>query len=78
MGKVIGPAAFAHAFKLFEGATLKGDVNCDGVVDINDANALIDVILESDANQCHAAAADVNADGYRDGTDVQAFLTVLL
>lgn len=78
MGKQIGLGAFGKAFQHFEGATVKGDINCDGVVDIDDIPPLVDVMVGSNGNPCHNAAADVNIDGVADSTDIQEFLDILL
>ncbi|HPF39547.1 MAG TPA: hypothetical protein P5081_20130 [Phycisphaerae bacterium] len=78
MGVEIGLGAFGKAFQYFEGAVVKGDINCDGVVDLMDVPPLVDVMVGTNGNPCHNAAADVNVDGMADSADVQAFLDILL
>ena len=78
MGKRIGLGAFGYAFQHFEGVSVKGDINCDGVVDLMDVPPLVDVMVGSNGNPCHNAAADVNIDGIADSADIQAFLDILM
>lgn len=78
MGVEIGLGAFGYAFQHFEGATVKGDINCDGIVDMDDVPPMVDVMVGTNGNPCHNAAADVNIDGIADGTDIQEFLDILL
>ncbi|MBQ0069069.1 MAG: dockerin type I repeat-containing protein, partial [Bacteroidales bacterium] len=54
---------------------LKGDVNGDGVVDIADVNAAIDMIL---GLQTATAVADVNDDGTVDVADMNAIINIIL
>ncbi|MBQ0069536.1 MAG: leucine-rich repeat protein [Bacteroidales bacterium] len=54
---------------------LKGDVNGDGVVDIADVNAVIDIIL---GMQSKKAAADLNGDGVVDVADMNAIIDIIL
>ncbi len=55
-----------------------GDVDCSGIVDIDDVPAFVNVLLEVSTTPCHVAAADVNGDGARDGLDVQSLVDALL
>ena len=55
----------------------KGDVNGDGVVDITDANILINVTLGKDSASKYAGA-DVTGDGVVDIADVNAVLNLIL
>jgi len=57
---------------------LPGDVNCDGFVDLDDAQVIIDVLLELDLTACHVEAADLDASGSPDGRDVQPMIDLLL
>lgn len=62
-----------------EGApALKGDVNGDGVVDINDVNILVNIVLGKDDAKKYDGRADVNGDGTVDIADVDATITALL
>ncbi|MBQ0119554.1 MAG: leucine-rich repeat protein [Bacteroidales bacterium] len=56
---------------------LPGDVNGDGVVDITDANFLINVTLGKDSASKYAGA-DVTGDGVVDIADVNAVLNIIL
>jgi len=55
-----------------------GDINCDGALDINDVQAMVNVLLLVDTVPCHVSAADMNVDGIVDGGDIQSFLQILL
>lgn len=77
MGSKIGPAAFSRATQLYYGATLEGDIDCDGDVDVVDATTLVDVLLDSDTTPCHVAAADLDISGSRNGIDIQLMLEKL-
>ena len=54
---------------------LKGDINGDGVLDVADASALIDMVLNS--GTC-TEVADVNGDGAPDVADVTELITLIL
>lgn len=54
---------------------ITGDVNGDGVVDIADVNAAIDMILGLQDNK---AAADVNGDGIVDVADMNGIINIIL
>lgn len=54
---------------------LKGDINSDGVLDVADASALIDMVLNS--GTC-TEVADVNGDGALDVADVTELITLIL
>ncbi|WP_407405115.1 leucine-rich repeat protein [Sodaliphilus sp.] len=56
---------------------LPGDVNGDGVVDVTDANILINVTLGTDSASKYAGA-DVTGDGVVDIADVNAVLNLIL
>lgn len=55
-------------------ASLKGDVNGDGEVNIADINAVIDTILTGDTN----ARADVNGDGEVNIADINSLIDIIL
>ena len=55
-------------------ASLKGDVNNDGEVNIADINAVIDIILTSGTN----ARADVNGDSEVNIADVNTLIDIIL
>ncbi|MBQ0069498.1 MAG: hypothetical protein KBT09_07065, partial [Bacteroidales bacterium] len=54
---------------------LKGDINADGVVDIADVNACIDMIL---GLQDATKVGDVNGDGNVDVADMNAIIDIVL
>lgn len=54
---------------------LKGDINGDGVLDVADASALFDMVLNS--GTC-TEVADVNGDGALDVADVTELITLIL
>lgn len=60
-----------------------GDVNCDGIADLDDVSALALALLDAaeyaaQYPDCPATQADVNGDSLRDGGDVAAFLSVIM
>lgn len=58
---------------------LTGDVDGNGVVDLADAEALVDVLLElSSPTGCDADRADVNADDTINALDIQTLVNVLV
>ncbi|MBQ7691303.1 MAG: dockerin type I repeat-containing protein [Muribaculaceae bacterium] len=58
--------------------TEPGDVNGDGAVDVEDVNALINVILDLTTPDALAGIADVNGDGAIDIEDVNALINMIL
>lgn len=60
----------------YESIANKGDVNGDGKVDVSDASALINMILNTDVQK--TSAADVNQDGVVDVSDVSELLVIIL
>lgn len=67
---------YAISIKKPAAPALKGDVNGDGVVDVADVSALIDIVLNSDASA--SAVADINEDGTVDVADVSALISIVL
>ena len=57
---------------------LRGDVNDDGQVKINDVTALINYLLSGDATGINLKAADCNQDGGVKIGDVSALINYLL
>ena len=73
-------SADGYAFSdscLVEVYTERGDVNCDGFVNISDVTALIDVLLGGDVNHSEENA-DCNNDGKMTISDVTALIDALL
>ena len=56
----------------------KGDVNGDGVVDITDANILLNIVLGKDSASKYGGRADVDGNGTIDITDVNTALNIVL
>lgn len=54
--------------------TVVGDINGDGIVDISDVNAVINVMLGKESN----TAADITGDGSVDISDVNAVINLML
>ncbi len=70
-------AAYWDQFKHLNGVNfdaLKGDVNCDGEVNIADINAVIEHIVNGD----EIAVADVNGDGEVNVADINAVIDVII
>jgi hypothetical protein len=57
---------------------LAGDVNCDGSIDLNDGQSMVDVLLGVDFNECHQIAADLDGDGISDARDIHPLVTLLI
>ena len=57
---------------------LKGDVNGDGKVDIEDVNAAINIILDLKQPTDYTGNADLNGDGKVDIEDVNAIINIIL
>ena len=63
----------AHTI-IFPSASITGDVNGDGAVNISDVNVLINMILTGD----NALIGDVNGDGNVNISDVNAIINIIL
>ena len=59
-------------------ASPTGDATSDGVVDIADVNAIINVMLGKGATDKVRAASDVNSDGLVDIADVNMVINIML
>ncbi len=57
---------------------LKGDVDGNGVVDITDANILINIVLGKDTASKYGGRADVTGEGDIDVSDINAVLNIIL
>ncbi len=73
--------AFTHGQGVYEHdllGALVGDIDRDGDVDLDDADALIAVLLDNPLDPAHVDNADLNEDDTADGEDIQPFLNALL
>ena len=61
-----------------EAQGLRGDVNCDGTVNIADATELIDYILNGNADDIDLSNADSDLSGEINIADVTAIIDYLL
>ena len=59
-------------------AFMKGDVNCDGIVNVGDVTTLISYILGNDPQPVNVQAANFNGDGSINVADVTALITYIL
>ena len=59
-------------------SSLRGDVNLDGEVSVADVNAVIDVILGSNADESLRQRADVNRDGEVSVADINSVIDVIM
>ncbi len=60
--------------EILEAGGLKGDVNLDGKVDINDVVAVINIMAGNNSMGCNG---DVNEDGHTDINDVVAIINIM-
>ncbi|MBQ7690051.1 MAG: dockerin type I repeat-containing protein [Muribaculaceae bacterium] len=65
-----GPYFFANS--------LTGDVNNDGVVDVDDLNIVINIMVRKDTNESHDGRADINEDGVVDVDDLNIIINVIV
>jgi len=63
---------------LAQGSGLKGDVDGNDVVDITDANILINIVLGKDSASNYGGRADVTGEGDIDVSDINAVLNIIL
>lgn len=79
---VIGETGFPRSIAILTPFIL-GDLNCDHVIDEEDAIPLALALVDADAYAaqhpgCNPARADVDGDGERDGRDIELFVSNLL
>ena len=55
-----------------------GDVNGDGTVDVNDLNAIINVMLELPAGEPFTSSSDIDGSGKTDINDINMMINILL
>ena len=67
------------AFSITPGIGLTpGDINGDGIVDVNDIPPFVAVLLDAPLDPAHVARADLNGDGTPNGLDTQPFVAALI
>ncbi|MFQ5492220.1 MAG: PQQ-binding-like beta-propeller repeat protein, partial [Phycisphaerae bacterium] len=57
---------------------IPGDINGDGMADMNDVPVFAAVLVGTDTDPNHVVASDLNGDGAPDGQDTQPFVGALL
>lgn len=55
-----------------------GDLDGDGLVNVNDLAIFVEVLLGNDPDPGHLSGSDQNSDGNSDGADIQFFVMALL
>lgn len=65
-------------FTVVQDRGTKGDVNGDGIIDVEDVNILINIVLGNDVAARYEGRADVNGDGAVDVTDVNSLINTIL
>ncbi len=58
--------------------SLPGDIDGDGVADMEDIAMFVDVLTGLDADPGHISASDLNGDGAADGKDVDTFVGLMM
>ena len=72
------PKHYSGGWEDYEGDSTNGDVNGDGKVDVEDVNAIINIILELKTEAYYKGNADLNGDGKVDVEDVNAIINIIL
>lgn len=73
-----GAIMAVHVFTASNGTLAHGDVNGDGNVDIEDVNALINIILSLKSQSDFPGNANINGQGLIDIEDVNALINLIL
>ena len=63
---------------MVEGSAVKGDINLDGKVDVDDVNILINIILEHEPADGYGQRPYIDGDDKIDVADVNALLNIIL
>lgn len=66
------------AYEFLPGGVIPGDTNGSGSTTIADVASFIAVLLGTDTNPAHIAAADLNCDALANGRDVRGFVGLLV
>lgn len=70
--------AYAQEISRIATDQIKGDVNGDGYVNMNDVTFVINIILGKNETEYELATADVNGDGFINMNDVTAIINIIL
>lgn len=73
-----GAVMEVHVFSGSEAGYQTGDVNGDGIIDVDDVNALINVILGNNSLEDFKGEANVDGQGVIDVDDVNAVINLIL
>ncbi len=71
-----GWSRFENIVEMEESVPVKGDVNCDEIVDVADISTIISVMAGSES--WPASAADVNGDGKVDVADIASVINEMV
>ena len=63
---------------IYGNASLKGDANEDGLINISDITAIINYILQNEIGKFNVSNADFNDDGFINITDVTNIINLIL
>lgn len=66
------------AYEFLPGGVIPGDTNTSGSVTTADIASFVAVLLGTDTNPTHVAAADMNCDALANGRDVREFVRLLV
>ena len=67
-----------YEFEVTGSPATRGDVNGDGKVDVEDVNAVINIILKQKTAADYPGNTDINSDGKIDVEDVNAIINIIL
>jgi len=76
-GAGTAPLPDRGAYEFLPGGIIPGDINASGTVNLDDIAPFIAVLLGTDTNPAHIAAADLNCDALANGRDVRGFAQLL-
>lgn len=75
---IVTPWGIGEEMTVVFNPAMKGDVNGDGKVDVDDMNAIINIILDVEDAARFDGRADVNGDGKVDVDDMNAIINIML
>ena len=71
--KVPSNGISARGLAVWHPCPVKGDVNCDCVVDLGDVDPFVNTVLSQTGSPCALSEADVNSDSLLNGADIADF-----